>query len=524
MRAERRFRALGLVDAALVEEALAVRRQDWKRWAALAACLALVMGLGFGWLASGGFRGYGGMAPGADTESSGGVMDGDAGIPDGGDGNGGGEDGVAFLSYAGPVLPLDTLENPAELTAERTVTWDFAPGAYPDGERRQWGAEVTDAYILHNGTEEDITVTALYPFAGSFAELVLPAVTVNGEAVEPSLCAGPYAGGFQSAAGPEGADTLNLAGLSSWRAYRALLESGAYREQALGDDPALDSPVTVYEFSDFEAPHGEYQAATQAVSFSIDSERTTVFTYGFNGCEWDGGFRRYSYFVPDGMRRETERKLLVVWGEDIGEYTLQGYQDGGCDRGEEIDGVSCSVTRRETTLDAVLDLACRDFVERYGKDWVTEEGPVTFAMHRGAAAELLAQYGPLSDAPMDRYADGRLDDLIQEALHQERVLYLRFPVTVPAGGSAEVTCAFWKAPSYDFGGSGSGNEGLQGYDLVTKLGSSLAFTRQSATLVNLDNVEIAGQNFGFEPDSGITSVELDLGQEHYYLEIRPIEE
>ena len=204
MRAERLFRALGLVDAALVEEALAVRRQDWKRWAALAACLALVMGLGFGWLASGGFRGYGGMAPGADTGSSGGVMDGDAGIPDGG------EDGVAFLSYAGPVLPLDTLENPAELTAERTVTWDFAPGAYPDGERRQWGAEVTDASILHNGTEEDITVTALYPFAGSFAELVLPAVTVNGEAVEPALCAGPYAGGFQSAAGPEGADTLNL--------------------------------------------------------------------------------------------------------------------------------------------------------------------------------------------------------------------------------------------------------------------------------------------------------------------------
>ena len=41
-----------------------------------------------------------------------------------------------------------------------------------------------------------------------------------------------------------------------------------------------------------------------------------------------GGIRRYSYFVPDGMRRETERKLLVVWGEDIGEYALQGYQNG----------------------------------------------------------------------------------------------------------------------------------------------------------------------------------------------------
>ena len=214
----------------------------------------------------------------------------------------------------------------------------------------------------------------------------------------------------------------------------------------------------------------------------------------------------------------------MVWGEDIGEYALQGYQNGGCNRGEEIDGVSCSVARRETTLGAALDLACRDSAAWYGEDWVSEEGPVTFAMYRGAAAELLSQYGPLSGTPMDRYADGRLDELIQETLHQERVLYLRFPVTVPAGGSAEVACAFWKAPSYDFGCSGSKNEGLQGYDLVTRLGSSLNFTRQSAALVNAGNVQITGQDFGFDPEGGVTSVELDLEQEHYYLEVRPVEE
>ena len=186
--------------------------------------------------------------------------------------------------------------------------------------------------------------------------------------------------------------------------------------------------------------------------------------------------------------------------------------------------MSCSVTRREMTLEAVLDWVCRDSLERYGEDWVSEDGPVNFSMYRRAAAELLVRYGPLSGSPMDRYADGRLDDLLMETLGQERVLYLSFPVTVPAGGSVEVECAFWKAPSYDFGGSGSENEGLQGYDLVTGLGSSLVFTRQSAGLVNLENVELAGQNFGFEPEDGVSSVELDLEQEHYYLEIRPIEE
>ncbi|MCI9578648.1 MAG: hypothetical protein HFF98_07360 [Oscillibacter sp.] len=525
MRAERLFRALGLVDPALVEEALELRRRlAWRRWAAMAACLMLVMGLGFGWRITGGFQGLGACSSGADSGSSGGASADVPADPEAGAHNGGVEDGAAFLSYAGPVMPLTTAEDPVGLTAERTVTWDFAPGAYPDGEPRQWGAEVTDACVLWNQTGEDVTVTALYPFSGRFSELALPAVTVDGEAVSSALYAGPYSGGFQSAYGAETPDTSNLEPPGGWREYKALLESGVYQEQALGEDPALDIPVTVYEFSDFAAPHGEYQAATQAVSFDLDPERTTVLTYSFNGMEWEGNFRRYSYFVPDGMRNESEVKLLAVLGEDLGDYVLQGYPDGGCDRGEEIDGVSCSVTRREMTLEMVLDWVCRDSLERYGEDWVSEDGPVTFPMYRRAAAELLVRYGPLSGTPMDRYADGRLDDMLMETLGQERVLYLSFPVMVPAGGSVEVECAFWKAPSYDFGGSGSENAGLQGYDLVTGLGSSLAFTRQSAGLVNLENVELAGQNFGFEPDGGIFSVELDLEQEHYYLEIRPIEE
>ena len=525
MKAERLFRVLGLIDPALAEEALEVRRTCWKRWAALAACLTLVFGLGFGWLAAGGFDGYGGGMSGSSSNSgTDGSLPADPG-ESGGSGGSGVEDGITFMSYAGPVFPLTTVENATGLTAEREITWDFAPGTYPDGTPRQWGAEVADVYVLTNATDAEITVTGLYPFASGFRSLGVthPAVTVDGEETETVLYAGAYSGGFQSTFGAAVPDTMNLDTLNSWEEYKALLEDGTYLAQALGEYPVLDIPVTVYEFSDFEALHEKYQAATQAVSFSVDESATRIFTYGFNGMGWDGSFRQYSYFVPDGVRNEPDLKVLVVLGEDIGGYTLQGYRDGGCDPGEEIDGVSCSVTRTETTLDAVLDRLCRYYQERYARDWGEQDNAfqvISFEMYRGAVSELLSQYGVLSDAPVDRYSDGRLDDILAETVNHDRVLYLAFPVTVPAGESVRVDCTLWKEPSFDHACSGSEHVGLQGYDLVTRLGSGLEFTAQQAALVNTESVELAGQNFGFDLENGITAVKLDLEQEHYYMELR----
>ena len=533
MKAERLFRALGLADPALVEEALETRKKiiPWRRWAVLAACLTLVCAAGLG-VRSGWFNmsggGMSGSSSGADTGPS-------ADPGESGEGGSGIEDGTVFMSYAGPVFPLTVLEDVSGLTvledvsgltAEREITWDFAPGTYPDGSPRQWGAEVTDAYVLTNPGDEDVTATALYPFAGDFNDLskLLPAVTVDGEAAETALYAGAYSGGFQSTFGAEVPDTMNLDTLDSWTEYKTLLEDGSYLAQALEEYPALDMPVTVYEFSDFEAPHEQYHAATQAVSFRVDESATRVFTYGFNGMGWDGDLRQYSYFVPDGVRNEPDLKLLVVLGEDIGAYTLQGYQDGGCDAGEEIQGVSCSVTRRITSFHGVLDRLCQYYQERYLQSRAIDLGDafdvISLAMYQGAVAELLTQYGLLSDAPMDRYVDGRLDDILSETLSQDRVLYLAFPVTVPAGGSVQVDCAMWKAPSFDYACSGSDQVGLQGYDLVTRLGSGLTFTAQRAALVNAEQVELAGQNFGFDLENGVSAVELDLEQEHYYMEFR----
>lgn len=527
MKAERLFRVLGLVDDDLIEEAASSAGEQgaFRKWMAAAACLAVLCAVGAGWLITGGFRGMGASAPG---ESGSGIAS---------DTEPTSAEGTTFMSYAGPVFPLALAEENSALTAERKTTWDFAPGTYHDGMTRQWGASVTDSYTLVNITDSDQTATALYPFAGSFTELeaLRPTVTVDGEAAEATLYAGSYAGGFQGVWQSDGQGgyalddtTLNLSYPDGWTDYKALLADGKYLDAALGDGPVLDIPVTVYEFTDFQAPEG-YDAATQAIEFTIDREKTTVYSYGFNGGAWDPGtdWQQRSYFVPNGQRREKELKLLVVLGEDIDEYTLTGYENGGCNRGEELEGIGCTVTRRETTLDELLDLLCREYLEAYaGWQYGMEDGAVSampFALFRRAVGELMVQYGPVSEAVKDRYADGRLDDIISEAMSQQRVLYLAVPVTVPAGSEVNITFSLWKEPSFDFGCSGSESVGLQGYDFVTRLGSDLMFTGQRAALANTDSIQIERQNFGFDLEKDVTEVALDLKMEHYYLEIRPKE-
>jgi len=59
---------------------------------------------------------------------------------------------------------------------------------------------------------------------------------------------------------------------------------------------------------------------------------------------------------------------------------------------------------------------------------------------------------------------------------------------------------------------------------VTKLGSSLDFTSQTARTVNTEDVEIVRQNYGFDWANGVNEVELDQGVEHYYLEVRRVVE
>lgn len=543
MTSETVYDALTNVKDELVMEANkkpAKKRVNWMKWGGIAAVAALALGAG-GWWAVRHMH----MGSAA--------------------GGGGHEDGsTVFMSYAGPVFPLTALEGGEGLEARRNLTYDFSPWIktwqsnedeansraglteekrqevlndynewYPEGGRWQSSTDllVTDAYTLHNPTGEEKTVTLLYPFVSSLKEVTkqAPTLTVDGEALDTVLHAGGYSGGFQAVEGSDDTEhLLNLAQLNSWKQYRALLSDGRYLDAALGEYPDLsDTPVTVYKFTDAYGPERDNDAGIPNPSirayFDLDYDKTTVLSYGFHGASWDweNGKMVQEFSIPrPGWSDYGVPNFLYILGDDIQNLTTGGYVTGGTDFDTpKLDGCGVTVERYETDLESALREAA-GLMYGAGERADDPDRPALpdFELYFGLMKEFLLTYGVLSEDGPERYSTGWLEEL--DFVNVDRVFYLERSVTIPAGGSTEVTSHIRKDASFDFYCAHTENRGIYGYDIVTRLGSSLDFTSQTARTVNTEGVEIVRQNYGFDWANGVNEVTLDPSVEHYYLEVR----
>lgn len=136
--------------------------------------------------------------------------------------------------------------------------------------------------------------------------------------------------------------------------------------------------------------------------------------------------------------------------------------------------------------------------------------------------DCLLDTGLVLDNPEERHDLHRLEEPHFESM--ERVFYLETQITIPAGESVTVEASFLKEASFDYACTRTQDTGVYGCDLVTKLGSNLDFTSQTARAENTQGVEIVRQNFGFDWANSVDTVALTPGEEHYYLEVRRAEE
>ena len=554
MRAERLFRILGLVDESLIEEAVSAsspaavqRRHPWGRFLAAAACLAVICG---GAYLAGTFR-MGGSAGG---------------------GGSGHSEASTFMSYAGPVFPLTLGAENGSVTAERSITLDFSPWIpewlsneemlsgrtwlteaerqealaqydelYPEGGRWRSSDDilVTDAYTLANPSQEDQTVTLLYPFATSLNDLgrLTPTLTLDGSELETALHVGAYSGGFEGVwdgtigGDPEGSVNLDYA--DSWENYKNLLSDGTYLANALGAGPDVSGiPVTVYKFTDPYGPLKDEEAGVPnpslQVGFDLDYSRTAVLTWGFDSGNFDREngtmIQGFSIPQPGELGYGEDVYCLLVLGEDIQNMTTGGYVTGGADPDTEpLEGCGVTVERYESDLDTMLREILAPVWQELRQNTYEQDGAeldVDFETWYRAVLEYLLAYGILSPSGAERYGAGRLEDIVSDVDTIDRVCWLEAEITIPAGDSVTLSASMTKEASYDFYCAHTENQGVKGYDLVTALGSTLDFTGQTASLVNTENIEIVRQNFGFDLEAGITEVALDPAEPHYYLEIR----
>ena len=441
------------------------RRVGLRRWAALAACLAVVIGLG-ALFASGGL---GGMS--ADMAANGG----DAGGSDGSSWGDTQENGTAadeetiasepsFTDPAGPILSLTLREQNDAVTAERTVALDFTGyGEDTDTWEDRWRIGVTDRYTLTNSADTDQTVTLLYPVAGNLRDLDAPAITVDGRTTAADMAVGAAMSREESA---------------MWENWAELLADEGYLSAALdGPEELSGMEAIVYTVSGQRGPAGE-DAATLALEFTYDPAETTVLQYGFQGMSRETG--DVTHYTASGSVSDGGDWLLIVLGEDIENPRLQGYEDGGCDPGEELSNVTGTLSRRETTLEEVLRIVAEDYWDRQ-TDRAAQGG------YEGSW-ELL--YAAAADSVLE---DGEELPLLQEGLlarktRADRVVWFTTQVTIPAGESVQVEAAYTKAASINSGPPDMADKELCGYELLPFVGSNLSFTGQTARVVNEEAV------------------------------------
>lgn len=507
------------------KEKKVTHKAQWMKWVACAASLCLVVGTGIFVLQN---------------------MGGKSGDGTAAEGNSGAS-GTVFMSYAGPILPMTSISDTTGITVERNIDFDFLPyQRVQKGEVNCYGeitsytqfmseSIVTDQYVLSNSTDKDISMTAVYGFAGSFYDKnrYIPKIKVDGESVESTLYSGRYSGSFQSVFGSqtEENDRSNLLELTQWESYEALLSDGAYLADALAEYPKVDQQVVVYRLSELAYTGTDADATNPTInlSFYMDPEKTTIMSWGSTGGKNDpesGNFHRH-YDIPtkDWEIERAEDGYLLVLGEDIRDLTMQGYKAGIYEAGKELNNATANLERYEATLGDVLWEILIENRDKYEEGLDESENKIicqiSDEMLFGSIAELLYDYGVLSDDVAERYDFGMLEDMRNETYHMDRVMYVCFDVVVPAGGSVAVDATMSKDGSFDFYGEGVTREG---YDMMTDVGSTFDFTNQSASISNTEHIRIVGQNFGFDLENGITKVELDRSVPHYYLEVEQVEE
>lgn len=417
--------------------------------------------------------------------------------------NGGGSG--SYSSYSGPVLPLTAVAGGEGMEVQRHVDFDFAsyenyePSPITDGE-----ILVTDTYQLTNPRAEAMTARLAYAYEGNFYDerKYTPTITVDGAEAEAELY-------------PAVDEERSIFMANDFGDYQKLMTETDYFAQATAEAPKLEIPVKVYHFTDITY-HGDqdYPYIFLTMDFKIPKGASVwVLYYSAMGSEPETD--TYSVWFQDDLD-DMDMAYLFVMGGDMENLTFGGNHGHNVTETSALTDVTCEYEVYETTFDKLV----WEFAQAYDFWNIAEDFPdpgliTPEILYRDA----IKRMGGNVEKGYDGITGSTVSvvgDAFYQTITRTRLLYWVFDVTIPAGETVEVAAQYHQEASTDIGGPKKKREG---YDMATKLGSTLNFTAQSASISNTDFIEILRQNFGFNLKKNITQVELDLDVERYYLDV-----
>ena len=403
----------------------------------------------------------------------------------------------AFVGFnPGPLMPVTLAQENGFVTAQRDMTYDFSNVT----KESDGFVAIRDSYEFTNSSDEDQTVTLLYPYQGTIYEMnngSKPSVSVDGKVVDSEMTTGVY----------YGKDSLGYEQLLSFAHSTDELDCiigdvASHADVKSVDEELWNKNVLVYEFSDVKCAGDPTEYGAYAVKFKAEDYKNIYFQ-DIGGVTYSEGYLYAGFYVEDVMNGDTP-KIIFMDGKEPEDYSEQGYSCMEFFEQYESDDVSASMTKREMAFGKVFDevMTSNRVAEKWGeaRDLSAKEQQLWEGFTAQIVSDVVArnaQGGEYDD--MSAYFSNSLSDMAYYAYTGTTLFLVKNEVTIPAGGSIHVEYEYLNA---------------------INMGTNMTFTKQIANIAEQGNIEIIDQNYQFDLDAGVKSVELALDAERYYMIVR----
>jgi len=377
---------------------------------------------------------------------------------------------------------------------------------------------IKDSYELTNTSDTDQNITVLYPYLGTIFDMnngSKPEVTVDGEKVDADMLTGSYYGndGF-------GYEQLLSFAHTTEDMDCIIGDVASHVGAGTIDEDLWNKNVLVYEFSDVKCEGDPTEYGAYAVKFKADDYKNIYFQ-DIGGVTYYEGYLYVGFYVEDVLGGDTPR-IIFMDGKEPTEYSEQGYSCMEFFAEYEVDDISASMKKKKVSFGKVFDevMESNRVAEYWGKDRILNDREQN--LFKGFVAQIVsdvvrrnAQGGEMSD--MSAYFSNSISDMAYYAYTGTALFLVKNEVSIPAGGSVNLVYTYNKQGQHDETCPEPDFLDCYGYDNAINMGTNVTFTEQIANIVQQDNIEIIEQNYGFDFETGVTSVELAPDEEKYYM-------